>query len=40
MAYIISRDINGDARYAEMARRLRDRAWVGPGGEWGGWKDA
>lgn len=40
MAYIISRDINGDGRYGEIARRLRDRAWVSADGEWSGWKDA
>jgi len=38
MAYTISRDINGDGRYGEMAGRLRDRMWADASGEWSGWK--
>ncbi len=38
MAYIISRDINGDGRFGEMAGSLRERTWVSADGVRRGWK--
>lgn len=38
MAYIISRDINGDGRLGGMAERLRERTWVSADGVRRGWK--
>ncbi|MDD9825517.1 MAG: DUF3800 domain-containing protein [Thaumarchaeota archaeon] len=38
IAYIISRYINGDESFGEMARRLLDKMWVSGGGRHRGWK--
>jgi len=39
MAYIISRDINGDGRFGGMAGSLRERTWVSADGVWLGWRE-
>jgi len=39
MAYIISRDINGDGRFGGMAGSLRERTWASTDGAWLGWKE-